>query len=182
MKATLFLGLLATMAAAAPVEASAAALGAVDLPTITNVLDKIQAGINTMVIKVNAFDGSAQQAAPLVADSQALITEMANGAQTIVGSNMGIMDAIKVLAPVQQLGSKVDEVVNALVQKKSEIEKAGLASAVVDQLVQQKLASNSMVNAIINGLPLPSVTSAIAQPIAKQVTDKLDMGITQFSA
>jgi hypothetical protein len=153
-----------------------------DLPTIQGVFEKIQAGIDNLVKVVNAFtETDIAASVPILDASKALLVTIADGGPAISKSPaLGLLDAISVLGPVSTLSNKVDEIITALDTKKAAFEKAGLKVVVADELTKYRLAADVLVKAIIAGLPLPSLTGLIANPIAAQITDKLNKGITDF--
>src|ERR1700712_3010757 len=126
------LSLAVAKALAMPLEAETASpLGVFDLPTVQATFDKVQAGIDKMVKDVNAFTGDKAGMDVIVADSTEIQSILTEGVAKIKASPaMAIADALGILGPVGTLGSKVDEIVNALAQKKADLEKAGVAATV----------------------------------------------------
>ena len=177
---TLFSLGFASMAVAAPIVEGS--MNKFDLPAVTDTFNAIQSGIDKMVVDVKAFNGDPQQLVAIQTDSDAILKTIADGTDKVAKSAaMGIMDAIGVLGPVGTLSSKVDEIINALAEKKELLTKNNLQSMVVKDLNDQKTAADALVKAILANLPLPSLLGGIAGPIAKQITDKLDAGVKTWS-
>ena len=178
----LAIGLAAARATALPVEAdSSSPLTPFDLPTVTGTFDKIQSSIDKMVSDINAFTGDKASMTGIVADSADIQKVIEEGVTKIKASPaMGLMDAIGILAPVTTLGNKVDEIVNALASKKTDLEKINATPAVLSELRKQRLVADKLSAAILANLPMPALLGSIAKPIAKQITDKLDAGIKQW--
>jgi uncharacterized membrane protein YeaQ/YmgE (transglycosylase-associated protein family) len=170
------LGLIGAVAAA-PLEQTK-----FDLPAVQNTFNDIQAGIDKMVADVKAFTGDKAAINPIVADSEAILTIIREGADKVAKSPaMGLMDAISVLGPVSTLSAKVDEIVMALAEKKEKITGAGAAGLVADNLRKQKNEADGLVKSILANLPMPGLLGIVAGPIAKQITDKLDAGAKAWS-
>jgi len=170
------------MAVAAPTVAGT--MAPLDLVSVTDTFNAIQAGIDKMVANVKAYTGgSAAQVAAIQSDSDNVLKIIRDGTDKVAKSPaMGIADAIGILGPVGTLSSKVDEIINALASKKEVLTKNNLASVVLKDLQDQKNAAEKLVTAILNNLPLPSLLGAIAAPIAKQITDKLDAGAKSWAS
>lgn len=169
---TLFsIGLLATSAAAAPTRRS--------LADVQAAFDKIQANIATMVTKINAWDGQASSVGAVMDESKALLATIKSSATAVQGSSsIGLMDAVGILGPVNTLSAKVDDVVTALLTKKEKFDSAKVSAQVGEQLVQDQVATKELIKAILG--KLPSMTVAVAQPIADGVSQKLDKAITAY--
>jgi hypothetical protein len=170
----------ASMAVAVPVVASN--MGKFDLPAVTETFNNIQNGIDKMAQDVRAYKGDPQQLAVIQSDSDALAQIIDQGTAKIKASPaMGLMDAINILGPVGTLSSKVDDIITALASNKDTFAKMNVNSVVIQDLKQQKAAADKLVTAILANLPIPGLLGIIAGPIAKQITDKLDGGIKQWS-
>jgi hypothetical protein len=154
-----------------------------DLPTVQSTFNDIQAGIDKMVAGTKAFDGSNKEAiAGLLADSGVVLAAISSGADKVKASPaMTITDAVSILGPVSTLSSKVDEIVQALAAQKDKFVSLSINGVVLDELKKQRAAAEILVKNILANLPLPSLLGIVAGPIAKQVTDKLDAGIKNFS-
>jgi len=170
------------MAVAAPTVAGT--MAPLDLVSVTDTFNAIQAGIDKMVANVKAYTGdSAAQVAAIQSESDNVLKIIRDGTDKVAKSPaMGIADAIGILGPVGTLSSKVDEIINALASKKEVLTKNNLASVVLKDLQDQKNAAEKLVTAILNNLPLPSLLGIIAAPIAKQITDKLDAGAKSWAS
>jgi hypothetical protein len=175
LKTLLTLGF-ASMTVAAPIVAGT--LNTFDLPAITDTFNAIQGGIDKMVTDVKAFTGDPQQLVAIQEDNDAILKIINDGTDKVSKSTaMGIMDALGILGPTGTLASKVDEVIAALADKKKLLSDLNLQSIVVKDLTDQRSASDNLIKAIVANLPMPSVLGMIANPIAKQITDKLDAGV-----
>jgi hypothetical protein len=171
----------ASMAVAAPTVTGT--MAPLDLVSVTDTFNAIQAGIDKMVANVKAYTGGSAQVAAIQSDSDNVLKIIRDGTDKVAKSPaMGIADAIGILGPVGTLSSKVDEIINALASKKEVLTKNNLASVVLKDLQDQKNAAEKLVTAILNNLPLPSLLGAIAAPIAKQITDKLDAGAKSWAS
>jgi len=172
-----------TFALAAPVqEKPEIALARRDLPTIQKVFDGISNTIDKMVAVVEKFDGAPDQIVAVQTASDEILKIMAEGtAQISASPAMGIMDAISILGPTSSLSVKVESVVQALANKKAVFDKLSISSVVLDQLKAQRVSAEALSKVIIANLPMPSILGLIGGPVAKQITDKLDLGIKQWS-
>lgn len=170
--ATLFpIGLLATTTIAAPTRRS--------LTDVQTAFDKIQDQIAKMVTTINAWDGQASSGAPIMEDSKALLSTIKSSATSIESSSaIGLMDAVGILAPVNVLSAKVDDVVTVLLAKKGQFDSSKMSGEISEQLVQDQTATKLLIKAILG--KLPSMTVGIAQPIADGVSQKLDKAITAY--
>jgi Hydrophobic surface binding protein A len=174
-QAAVALGLF-TAAFAAPIENTK-----FDLPAITSTFNNIQGGIDKMVGDVKNYKGTESMPA-MLASSQGILDALKEGTAAIAKSPaLGLMDAIGILGPVGTLSSKVDEIILALAEKKEILKGLGVSSVVKDELVKQKAGADDLVKAITNNLPMPALLGIVAGPIAKQITDKLEGGIKQWS-
>jgi hypothetical protein len=151
-----------------------------DLPSVQATFEAIQNGIDKLITDVRAYTGGPHTA--FVADADAILSAIKAGTEKVAKSPaMGITDAIAILAPVGVLSSKIEEVVGVLATQKEVLNKGGAGPLILDSLKKQKSSADGLVAAILNNLPLPQVLGIIAGPIAKTVTDKLEVGIKQWS-
>lgn len=112
-------------------------------------------------------------------ESKALLATIKSSATAVQGSSsIGLMDAVGILGPVNTLSAKVDDVVTALLTKKEKFDSAKVSAQVGEQLVQDQAATKELIKAILG--KLPSMTVAVAQPIADGVSQKLDKAITAY--
>jgi Hydrophobic surface binding protein A len=163
-------------ALAAPLQAAT-----LDLPTITQTFQDIQTGIDKLIADVKGFAGPAS-AGVIAADSAAIQGVVVDGTSKVQKSPaLGLMDAISVLGPVSTLSSKVDEVIIALAEKKDAMRAAGTGPLVRDELTKLKAKADDLVKVILASLPIPALLGIVAGPIAKQITDKLEAGVKQWS-
>jgi hypothetical protein len=153
-----------------------------DLQSVTDTFNAIQAGIDKMTDSVKAYTGDPAQLAAIQGGSDDLAKIIDAGTAKVAASPaMGLMDAINVLGPVGTLSSKVDDIIIALATKKETFTKMNLGEVVINDLKTQKTAADGLIKAILANLPMPGLLSIIAGPIAKQITDKLENGIKQWS-
>ena len=183
LKRIFLLASIATSAIAAPIqEETNNALVQRDLATVQQVFNSIMATIDKMVGVVEKFDGSPDQLVAVQTASEEILKIMDEGTQKIKSSpTMGLMDAINIITPTGTLGGKVDGVIQALGSKKAEFDKLNVSAVVLEQLKAQRASAENLSAAILANLPMPSLLGAIAGPIAKQITNKLDDGIKQWT-
>lgn len=180
-KSLFTLGLASVAVAAPAMTAAQKAQSAQDLATVQAVFNDVQAGIDVMVQAVKTYTGEPAALASIQSGSDNLMKIINDGAKKVAASTaMGLADAIGVLGPVSTLGSKVDEIVLALAEKKETFTKLSLQQVVIDDLKAQKGAADELVKAILANLPMPGLLGIIAGPIAKGITDKIDNGIKQW--
>jgi len=153
-----------------------------DLPSVQATFDNIQQGIDKMISHVKIFKGEKDVLDAIIADSNGILAAIAEGTEKVAKSPaMGITDALNILAPVQILASKVEEVVLVLASKKETIGKAQADAAILGELQKQKTGADGLVKVILANLPMPGLIGPIAGPIAKSITDKLENGIRLWS-
>jgi hypothetical protein len=176
-KALVLLGFAASTFAA-PLEAASQ-----DLPTIQAVFGQVKEQIAKMVTNVNAFDGTGAKVTAFASDSKVIEDIIAEGEQRIAKSKaMGLMDAVSLLGDVGGMASSVETITAALSTKRPDIDKASGGSTVLNNLKSQRDAAKKLTEAIKKNLPMASLLGALADPIAKQVTDVLDKAITEWSS
>jgi len=153
-----------------------------DLVSITDTFTAIQGGIDKMVAAVKSYTGDPAQLVPIQNTSDDILKIIQDGTAKVASSPaMGLMDAINVLGPTGTLSSKVDEIIMALAEKKALFTENNLGDVVLKDLNDQKTASEALVKAILNNLPMPGLLGVVAGPIAKQITDKLENGIKAWT-
>jgi hypothetical protein len=173
------LGLATFAALALPLNAEI--LSTLDMISMSETFDHIFTGIDKMISDVESYKGGAAGVAIIVADSAAIQRSIESGTAKIRRTPaMGIPDLLTILGPVQVMQSKVGEIVDSLSKKKPELEKAGAAKTILDELTKEKFAADGLVSAIIAGLPLATIVGPVAGPIAKTITDRLDKGIVEW--
>jgi len=74
----------------------------------------------------------------------------------------------------------ISELMETLKSKKPELEKAGAAPKILEELTKDKTAVDALVIVINQNLPLPQLLGIIATPIGKLVTQKLTDGIKEW--
>jgi len=170
-----------TLAAAAPVE-SLYTMAPFDMKPITDAFNAIKANIDKMVGSVSSFDGDKGKLPAIVAASKEIQNAVTtNAAKINQAPALEIMDLLSIISESNNLGTKIDEIVNALARKKAEIQKAGASKTVLEELKGQKASADEMVKVILSKLPLAAIVGPIAQPIAQGITDKIQAGINDWT-
>jgi hypothetical protein len=180
-KSIFTLGLMASVAVCAPVESTQSVdSSTLDLPQITASFNRIESSIDQLVYQLNSWNPSISPNA-IIGTNGNLINELRNAADQINrGPALGLTEAVGVLTPVQGLATKVDTIIRALQSKQNEINQVQLGRTVKEELIKDRRATGELIDAIFAKLPLPAVTKPIAQPLAKQITDKLEDAISHF--
>jgi hypothetical protein len=178
----IYMGLAATAVSAVPMAASTSdSLARRDLPTVQGAFDKVGAAIDKLIDAVNSFDGDNNKLTALLETSEAISKMNLEGAELVKKSPiMGLGDAIAIMNPTSVIREKVDKVMNAFVSKKELLEKAGVGSVVLDQMIAQRKAADELAAAILANLPMQWLVGPIATPIAATITDALNSGITKW--
>jgi hypothetical protein len=172
------------VAVASPLDAAARnTLIPFDLAAVTAAFTNIQANIDKMIELTKAFDGDTEKMEGMMTASSDILAAINDGTAKIAASpTMGIADALGVLGPAGTMATKVDDIVAALLAKKDVFDKSSITPVVIQQLQDQRQASDKLAKAITANLPMPALLGVIAGPIAKQFTDKLEAGIKAFGA
>jgi hypothetical protein len=140
-----------------------------DLATIQNVLSTVSKAVDSLDSAVKSFSG---EPGPLTDASTSLLSALNGGVSTVKGtSSLSQNDALSVASYVQGLNTSVATVVSDLISKKSAIVSAGYGPTVLQQLQQQKTASDSLADAIT------SKTPEALQSVAKQLTAGIDTSL-----
>jgi hypothetical protein len=182
LKAFLCIGLTATAVSAAPAAASgSSSLVKRDLPAVTASFDNVSKALDKLIDAVTGFDGDLDKLPVLLETSESITKMNLEGAAKVKASpTMGIMDALNIINPTLGIQEKVNKVMGAFMEKKDLLEKAGVKDVVLDQMIAQRKAADELAGAITGNLPMPGLLGAIAKPIAKTITDALDVGIKNW--
>jgi len=175
------IALMATGALSTPINNVDSAV--LDLPTVTEAFTTVSGYIDKMIALVNNFTGDTTQMEPMLTANTDILKALEDGTAKIKASpSMGISDALSILGPVGSMVGKVDEIITALTNKKAVFDETGTSPVVVQQLQDQRQASDRMAKAISGNLPLPSLLGPISSQISKQIIDKLEVGIKAYGA
>lgn len=151
------------------------------LKDITDAMQEIGLAVDKMTNSINQWNGDAASAVAILDNSKAVMSLLKTDTQKISASDaIGLFDAIAILGPTNTLTAKVDDVVNALSAKKTQIQAASLGPVVLQELKDQKFAANDLATAIVG--KLPSLAQAIGGPMAQQIVTKLDKAVNIFSS
>lgn len=150
-----------------------------DLPTITSAMTAVEGEITKLVQQFSAFNGDIAATEPILQASASILAAIKQGTQAITATEpIGILDAASILPAVSSLSAKVDEIAQVLGQKKALLDQKQLSPVVLEQLKDQRQATEGMVQAVTS--KLPSAVQGLASPIAGQITAKLDSLIASF--
>jgi hypothetical protein len=172
--------LLAFSAFSSPVQTRNTHLHRRDYATIKAVLDDVIKNLNDLTAKAKGWKGEAIDAVPILDSSAALLKSLQTGYTKCNQTGpIGLTDAISILMPVNSLNNAVDAVVNALIEKKPQFDKAFLTIVVSDQLIMQKAAAIKVIDAVIAKLPA-YVPGVVGTTLVGPVLTKLEKAITAF--
>jgi ribonuclease HI len=153
-----------------------------DLATIQAEFANISSAVAALDASILALTSSTDPATAidtLEAESQN-VTDALNAGTAIVSGTaaLSLTDSISLLSSSQNLVNAVNKTITDLESKKSIVDAANADSIVVDQLQQQKTASQAFINAVV--AKVPSSVQSIANQQATAVITALNNGITYF--
>jgi hypothetical protein len=152
-----------------------------DLPTIQGGLNKVESKIDELTALAKTFEGDAVKAVPIL-ESAAVILQTLKEVTTSISSTdaLGLIDSITILGTVYTLNTAVDNLVNALIDKKPMFDKAFLTIIVLDELTKDTAAAKLLIDAIVAKLPA-YIPGAIGTVVASPIIAKLDNAVATFS-
>jgi len=160
---------------------SAATLRPQDMQSLAEAFDHIFTGIENMVTSLEKFNGDPAGVATIISNNAVLRDAVTTGTKTVKASaGMAIFDVIHIGGPLFVMENMISELMETLKSKKPELEKAGAAPKILEELTKDKTAVDALVIVINQNLPLPQLLGIIATPIGKLVTQKLTDGIKEW--
>jgi hypothetical protein len=162
----------ALTATASPLEKRQSPVATTLLGTITTQLSAMDAAIGNFAFKGDVA-AAALEAVPILDSAAAVLKTVKGGVGDVNKSpQLGLGETIGILGPLGTLTSAVQKLTGDLKTKADEFDKAGLKIVVADQLASFKISSKSLVDIILDRLPLPiSITIIFAQPILTALDD-----------
>jgi len=175
-----FTCLTACVALALPVKA--ATLNARDMQSMQEAFDNIFTGIDNMVMALNSFKGDPAGVARIVADNDAIRNAISVGTTKIKASpSMAILDILHIGGPLFVMENKISELMESLHSRKALLNKADAEKTILEELQKDKTALDIFFDVVTNNLPIPGLIGTISGPIWKLITNKLDVGIKEWS-
>ncbi|KAL8377573.1 hypothetical protein RB595_008315 [Gaeumannomyces hyphopodioides] len=162
----ILLWLQAVTAAPAPLERRQASVlkGAISKVTAT-----LQ-GLDTAILSLDA--SNLNTAAPLLGAVEGAQKSLTEASASIKGAkSVGLLEAIGMLQPANDLTAQVQKTLGDLTAKKPVFDQLGVSPVVADALKQQKVAANELTDAMFSKLP------AIAQTLAGGTADTLNKAV-----
>lgn len=137
-----------------------------DVATVTNVLNDVGSGVETLDSAVQSYDGS--DSSPVVDASQKLLGTIQDGKTTVDGSeDLSLGDALALQGPVEELTDKVQALADNLKGKKDTVQEAGECSTARELITNINGASQDLIDSVISKVP------PAAQPIAEDLAADL---------
>jgi len=152
-------------------------------------LATIQAAFSSISTAVNSLDNGIKAITPAT-DPQGAVDSLTQLSGVVIGalnsgtasvtptSNVGLADAVSLLSSSNTLVSAVNTTISDLISKKSILDAANADATIIQQLQDQKTASQAFIAAVIT--KVPSSVSNLANQQAQQVVTALNRGITAF--
>jgi hypothetical protein len=166
-------------APATPVIAPAAAPAAAGAP-VSKALGDITAALAGLKTKVGVWNGDVVEAANVLLDAEALLDVIKASSKTVSALSMlPLNEAVTVLSPANKLIKEAQATIDALIQKKPAMDKAGLTTVVKGTLVNFKTEAATLITAIIK--ILPDNVKTVGDSIGKQINATLDKGVAAYS-
>jgi hypothetical protein len=149
-------------------------------------LASIEAAITTIETAVNALDAAevaytSGDPTAIQSASDAVVTATNAGTATADASaDLSETDALSLVSPIQALTTDVQNAVNEIIAKQTEIEAAGYGAATLADLIAQNTSATELANAIT--AKTPAALQSIAATLAAGITDAIQEGITAYSS
>jgi hypothetical protein len=175
MQFNVFLGLAMLAGSAVP-----SSLGQLDPKPIVDSLKNISQSVQAMTTGVQFFDGDAAKGAAILGQAEAILVIMSSSATAVSNiTALGLVEAVQILQPANALVSDVQKVIDALISKKPEFDKANLSSVVTSTLQKIKPGAEAVIKAVTG--KLPASVSSIGESIGKQIYTALDKGLAAYA-
>jgi hypothetical protein len=144
-----------------------------DLTTIWSVLSLLTDDLTKMNKTLEAFDGTALLAVPILDAASVTLKDLNTGFDKINATEeLNLITSIGVLSPVYYLHEAVLGVTSQLVAKKDLFEKADVLFVVADELAQFQVIAGKLVTATVGKIPW--YLGIISQPIGNSIKVLLD--------
>lgn len=144
--------------------------------TIKDVINGVVDATNTLETAVTGWSGQVQDTAPILAGSAGLLATIQNGTATVQNADdLTIIGLLGILTPTISLNKAVAGVSDALIQKKPQVDAAGITTVVLGQLQDQQKAAQSLVDTLLTKLPplTESLGKILSAPSLKSLADAI---------
>ncbi|KAE9963059.1 hypothetical protein EG328_011807 [Venturia inaequalis] len=144
------------------------------------VLDRINAGMSKMGQDVKLWDGERPGSEVILEDGRQIISDLGVGAKYMEhATNMGTVDSLQLLGPMETLNALADVFSTELIRKKDMVDRLELAPQALTLLEHARHGALDLSREVT--LKLPKTTSWASSPLANNVVQKLDNAIKTFS-
>ncbi|RDI77969.1 hypothetical protein Vi05172_g12065 [Venturia inaequalis] len=178
--------LLASQLTAAPLSSPTIDQGAIDKRTLSSLIDDtIKDVINNVVNSTNSLEtavlgwsGKVEDTAPILAGSNSLLKAIQTGTAKVSNADdLSLVGLLGILTPTISLNKAVAGVADALIEKKTQADAAGLTAVVLGQLQDQRKAAQSLVDTLLTKLPslTESLGKILASPSLKSLAEAIDV-------
>ncbi|CEL03875.1 hypothetical protein ASPCAL05014 [Aspergillus calidoustus] len=148
-----------------------------DLATIQGVITDIQGQVNSLQ---TAIEASPLDADAIIAQSNALVTTIQDGATTVNGQPvLTQIEALGLVSPVQDLAADVDTTIQALIGVKDDILDLGEGCTTLEALQAQAAAAQQLSDAIVS--KVPAALEDIATELAATVSAAIQKGVDAYA-
>jgi hypothetical protein len=148
-----------------------------DLATIQGVITDIQGQVNSLQ---TAIEASPLDADAIIAQSNALVTTIQDGATTVNGQPvLTQIEALGLVSPVQDLAADVDTTIQALIGVKDDILGLGEGCTTLEALQAQAAAAQQLSDAIVS--KVPAALEDIATELAATVSAAIQKGVDAYA-
>jgi hypothetical protein len=155
----------------------AAALMPRDLATIQGAFNSIDAAVTTFDNAVLAISGTPDEA-DLTAKADAIVAALNDGTATVTAtSSVALLDALNLVSSSNTLKDAVDKTITDLTAAKPDFT-ADQQATVLQQLLDQKAASQTFIAAVVS--KVPDSVKSIANTQAQAVITSINRGITAY--
>ncbi|KAK2595115.1 hypothetical protein QQS21_007141 [Conoideocrella luteorostrata] len=149
-----------------------------DLKTVTGALSSVQTGIDNLDA---AFKQWTSDLAPLLDAANKLNAAITGGTSTVSGTTpLTLIEAIRIIRPVQELEDHAKTLVSTLKGKKQQIVQANLCQIISSQIGTIDTNSQALTKATV--AKVPQVAQGVATQVAKGILDVLADAKNEFSA
>lgn len=143
------------------------------------VLNGITQGIRRTQSDINRWRGDQQGANQILDDSEYLYRDILEGTRVVGRTTaVSIWDTNSMLSPANNLNIALETMMDALINKKKQVEKINYTPIVRSQLLKIRDSTEALTKTMFS--KLPSAAALVARPVSGLITAKIDKGINAF--